>query len=170
MRPRADEILHSVIATYEEYVLPEVRDPFARSVALTTANLLRHVNLRIQHEGPALAADNAELRALLAVVRSFLHDVGGEGDVTSLLVDLDAIGDARTTGPAAYPTLTDLIDDATDLRWLLQRAIRLLEGRRAELEPNPAYGPLRRDIRRYLRASLEREGALVVPAFTGERR
>jgi hypothetical protein len=166
MRPRADEILHSVIATYEEYIVPEVDEPFAKSLAATIANLLRHVQLRIEHEGPILFTDNAEIRDVLSTVRAYCEEVAVLDDLGD---DIAKTLDASTRDPGAYPTLHAVVDEATELRWALQRAIRALEERREALD-GERYREIRTAIRRYLRASIEREAALIVPAFTGERR
>ena len=61
MRPRADEVLTSVIATIDEYIAPDLTSPFAKSLVLTVKNLLNHVKLRVEREGPALFEDNREL-------------------------------------------------------------------------------------------------------------
>jgi hypothetical protein len=169
MRPRADEILRSVVATFDEYVAPDVNDPFAKSLALTMSNLMRNVALRIDQEGQALFDDNRQLREVLADVRSYLEaSPGGRFDPQA-----KEISDALTRehyGPGVYPSLALVTDEATDLRWALQHAIRALESARPELGEQQEYRALREEIRRYLRASLEREMAFIVPAFTGERR
>jgi hypothetical protein len=169
MRPRADEMLRSVIATFDEYVAPDVSDPFAKSLALTISNLMRNVALRIDQEGQSLFDDNREVRAVLEGVHSYFETaVGGRFDAQA-----KEIADALTRehyGPGVYPSLALVTEEATDLRWALQHAIRALESARPDLGAQPDYQELRRGIRRYLRASLEREMPFIVPAFTGERR
>jgi hypothetical protein len=169
MRPRADEILRSVVATFDTYIAPEVRDPFAQSLALTLSNLMRNVALRIGLEGQALFDDNAQLRGVLEHIRVY---VDGRLD-DRFAACTKEIGEALRRehyGPGVYPSLALVTEEATDLRWTLQHAIRELEAARPELGEEPEYEELRREIRRYLRASLEREMAFTVPAFTGERR
>lgn len=174
MRPRADEILRSVVATYEEYILPEVSEPFARSIALTLANLMRHVALRIEQEGPDLDADNEELRQLLSRLHRYCCSAGEDrlADLERWIADVSTPAGVSTPGAPgpAYRNLADLIDEATELRWVLQKGIRLLESLRPELGGSPEYEEIRSAIRRYLKSSLAREMALIVPAFTGERR
>jgi hypothetical protein len=66
--------------------------------------------------------------------------------------------------------MRELRDEATELGWALQRAIRALNDAAPTIATIDGYADLRLTIRRHLRRSLEREGSLIVPAFTGERR
>lgn len=171
MRPRADEIVNSVVRTYEQYVLPEVDEPYARSLGVTIANLLRLVKLRIEQEGPLAYADNHDLRGTLAEVADYLGSEPGlrERFATSL-EEIDAVLHRRFRSAEEYPTLASVDDEATALRWPLQRVIRALDAAKADLGGHAAYDAIRVRIRQYLRRSIEREGQLIMPAFTGERR
>jgi len=169
MRPRADEVLHSVIATFDEYVAPDVTEPFAKSLTLTLSNLMRNVALRIEHEGQALFDDNQQLREVLDHVRGYV-EASATSRFDSVAKEIADALERVHVGPGVYPSLELMTDEATDLRWALQHSIRALEAARPEFGEAPEYKELRVRIRRYLRASLEREMGLVVPAFTGERR
>jgi len=168
VRPRADEIMASVVATFEEYIVPEVDEPFAQSIALTLSNLMRLVRLRIQQEGPMLHADNVDLRATLAEVGSYMR--GADGRFAELVVEIDDVLAAPNMPVDEYPTLAWMDDQATTLRWILQRALEALDAARADIGTNDDYATIRQRIRQYLRRSVEREGAVILPAFTGERR
>lgn len=171
MRPRADEIVQSIVRTYEEYVLPEVEEPYARSLGLTIANLLRLVKLRIEQEGPLLYEDNRDLRETLAEVADYLSSAQPIRDrFSESLEEIQEVLRRQFRADGAYPTLESVDAEATALRWPLVRAIRVLEGDRAELGQQEDYQSVRARIRQYLRRSIEREGNLIVPAFTGERR
>jgi hypothetical protein len=171
MRPRTDEIVSSIVRTYEDYVLPEVEEPYARSLALTLANLLRLVKLRIEQEGPMLFADNQDLRETLAVVAAYL---GSEPELNARFAgcrdEIEAVLQREFRRMDEYPTLQSVDEEAAELRWPLQHAIRALETARGDLGASEGYQSVRERIRQYLRRSIERDGNLIIPAFTGERR
>jgi len=160
MRPRADEVLHSAIWSYDTYVVPEVEEPFAKSIALTVGNLLRHVNARLEHEGQAIFDDITEMRACLAATRSFVAEIPPGRDHGTL------------------PSLSDRIDqslllitnEALALRGILDEVIRALQASRKALGDSSTYGGLRRQIRRCLRHQLERQKVWDSDALSGERR
>lgn len=164
MRPSADEILRSVIGSFDEYIVPEVTEPFARSMALTISNLLRHVALRIEHEASLLLAEVGELRTLLGEICLFVSGTGAAAGGAAFERLQDDINGALAIAGG------DISAEADRLGWLLQQSIRTLEAARPAFTEDDEYAEMRRGIRRYLRRSLEREGSLIVPAFTGERR
>ena len=165
MRPNAVEILRSIGATFDEYLLPEISEPFAHSLALTVSNLLRHVTLRLEQEGRVLVAEIEDLRAVLSQARAFAASAG----MPEVASEIEAVC-AEEPASRCYVEIQDLEREVTGLRWALQHAIRALEQGRTGFEAREGYGELRIAIRQHLRRSLEREGGLVVPAFTGERR
>jgi hypothetical protein len=166
MRPSAEEIVRSVAATFDEYLLPEIEEPFARSLALTVSNLLRHVAVRIEHEGPMLVAEIADLRTVLGEIRAFAAANQG---CDTVLAQVDAVCD-KSPPDGSYVGIRRLHDEAGELGWALQGAIRALDETAPTIATIDSYADLRLSIRRHLRRSLEREGSLIVPAFTGERR
>jgi hypothetical protein len=161
LRPRSDEILRSVLWSFEEFIAPELSDPYAVSVGHTITNLLRHLALRVELEPPALFAGNSELRALLADIAGYARAAGPE----ELADDLE-----RTLGatPASeYPSASRLVDDALALRAALDRAIRSLQAAPSESEE---YQALRARVRDWIGRALAREAEWIVPAFSGIRR
>lgn len=168
MRPRADEIMASILASFEEYIVPEVEEPFAQSVTLTLSNLMRLVKLRIEQEGPMLHADNVDIRDTLATVRAYLaeHPSG----VEAIVREIDEALAAPALPTDDYPTLAWMSAQSTRLRWALQHALEALEGSAGDRRGEERYDAVRTSIRHYLRRSVEREGAVIIPAFTGERR
>jgi hypothetical protein len=161
LRPRADEILRSVLWSFEEFVAPDLRDPYAISVGHTIVNLLRHLALRVELEPPALFTENAELRELLTAITAYARAVGLAG----LVEDVEA---ALAAAPASeYPSASHLGDDALILRGALARAIRALQAAQSE---NDDYVALRARIRAWIGRQLEREAEWIVPAFSGIRR
>lgn len=162
LRPRSDEILASVLWSFEEFIAPELSDPYAVSVGHTITNLLRHLALRVELEPPALFAGNAELRGLLAGIAGYAR----AGDLTELASDLETTLAAAT--PASdYPSVSRLTDDALALRAALDRAIRALQAAPSESEE---YLEVRARIREWIGRALAREAEWIVPAFSGIRR
>jgi len=152
VRPRADEVLDSVIWTFDTYIAPEVHEPYASSRTLTLAQLLRHVRARIRGEGDALWEDNRELRQLLAELQG--------GLAPALSADVAQTLSASLRPPDVYPSLLRLTEEATALRGALDRILRAL----------PDDAPERQRIRSYLGAQLTRQQPWLVDAFDGPRR
>jgi hypothetical protein len=163
MRPRADEIVHSITWTFDRYISPELNDPFAQSLALSIGYLLRSVEQRIRHEGPALWECNRAIRGPLGLVRKLIagsSEARAESVFTDLLDEIDAALGKEFRSPEDYPTLESLADEAAGLRWPLTHAIEALQ---QHPEPFDAaeYTRARSEIRDYLKLQLEREAAYV---------
>lgn len=144
LNPTSRDLLRAAIATMEELILPQLEGPHARSAAKNINLLLTHVIHRLEHEGPSLAEDNTEKRAVL----SALTDRIG---ATELRTRLDAI-------PAAgsYVTIEDLASEAGQLRQLAIDA-SLHVHRACEERAAVVLAPLRAQ----LRAQLDRDVAAV---------
>ena len=151
IRPDVDDVLASVIDTFDRYIAPEVHDEYAASLCLTVSQLLRSVRVRVAVEGAALHEDNQELRQLLVS----LHDEVPP----SLGAQIDQVVGASTAGD--YVGVVRLQDDATALRAVLVACIDVI--------PDVEH-PARRAIRTYLQHQLERQQPWLVDAFTGDRR
>jgi hypothetical protein len=95
LRPTLDEVLGNVIESFETWLVPEITEPYALSVAQTVGNLLRHVRARAGFEPEALWHDNADLRQVL-----------------------DGLGVAAPPPLAdqCYPGLEVLVNEAMELR------------------------------------------------------
>jgi len=162
LRPRSDEILRSVLWSFEEFIVPELSDPYAISVGHTITNLLRHLALRVELEPPALFAGNVELRELLADVAGYARADG----LTELAEDLETT--LAAAAPASeYPSMSRLTDDALALRGALDRSIRALQAAPSDSDD---YVELRARIREWIGRALAREAEWIVPAFSGIRR
>jgi hypothetical protein len=162
LRPRSDEILRSVLWSFEEFIVPELSDPYAISVGHTITNLLRHLALRVELEPPALFAGNAELREVLAAIAAYARAAGLAGLADDLERTLEA-----TTSASDYPSISRLTDDALALRGALDGAILALQAAPSE---SAEYVELRRRIREWIGRALDREAEWIVPAFSGVRR
>lgn len=164
MRPRTDEIVRSIAWTFDRYIVPDLSDPFACSLALSIGYLLRNVEQRLREEGPALWADNREIRDTLRSVRALIKATPAavERDrFASVLSEIDTVLGRQFRSPEDYPTLESVADEAAALRWPLVHAIEAL---RAEPSPfDPAeYQRVREEIRSYLKHQLERESRHVM--------
>lgn len=171
MRPRTDEILKSVLWTFDEWIVPDVTTPYAKSQTLTMGNLMRHVILRVELEGDLLFEDNRDLRDVLA--RSGEYIDGLEPGSDALRKAGSEITEALAKsfhGGDVYPSVARLIEEATALRWALSHAIETLQGVRDTLAGDAAYTQARQSIRDYLGRQLDREGQMIEPAFTADRR
>ena len=163
MRPRADEIVHSIAWTFDSYIAPDLTDPFAKSLALSISYLLRHVEQRIRHEGPALYADNQEIRGVLSSVQALLHNtpvVLSQAPFVDLSREIETALTRNARSPDEYPTLESLTNEATELRWALVHAIDALDKNKPLFAPSD-YQKVRDRIRTYLRHQLEREATHV---------
>jgi hypothetical protein len=149
MHPGVDEALESIVEAVERDIAPHVQDEYAASMCRTVAQMLRSVRVRVAEEPAALAADNSELRELLAAHADRHPDRAA----------LDAA--VRASAERSAPTLADLQADAESLRAALTAVI--------ETVPD-STDPARKAAREYLRHSLERERPWMVDAFTGPRR
>ncbi|MBI1179426.1 MAG: hypothetical protein GC201_02645 [Alphaproteobacteria bacterium] len=171
MRPRTDEILRSVLWTFDEWIVPEATTPFAKSLTLTMGNLLRHVTLRVELEGDLLFEDNRELRAVLGRVADYAERATVEqlalGD---LCMHLNVVLGRTFWGGDVYPSVARLVEEAMALRGALSDALRVFLARRDVLRDDAGYQVLRREIRDYLGRQLQREGQMIEPAFTADRR
>jgi hypothetical protein len=152
--PDVDDLLASILDTFERYVAPAVDDEYAVSLCLTIGQLLRSVRARIAHEGDALAADNAELRTLLHELRPVLD---GATPAATALTEVDT----RALAPDQYVDPGLLRAESARLRGLLVTCIEALPDREQ---------PERAAIREYLRHHLDRQRPWLVDAFTGPRR
>lgn len=163
MRPRADEIVHSIAWTFDKYIAPDLSAPFSKSLALSIGYLLRNVAQRIRQEGPALWADNREIRDPLRSVQALVQNTPAARTQPALALLVQEIQSALSKeyrGPDDYPTLESLADEATALRWPLAHAIGALQKHPALFKP-AEYQRVRDEIRTYLKHQLEREAAHV---------
>ena len=169
MRPRADEVMQSIISTYDEHILQNVQGDLPKSLALTVSNLLRHVALRMEREGPALVEDNAELCEVLGKIGIYISSLKPAPD--SLRQLQSAIHDAANATPVnGYVGLVALTEEAEKLRTLLDNALKALQEQRSTLGDSAEYQAVRNRIRDYLNHQNKRESQWIREAFTIERR
>ncbi|WP_051071293.1 hypothetical protein [Ilumatobacter coccineus] len=152
--PTTDEVLGSILWTFENQITPAIDDDFAVSAARTVTNLLRHVRARVQLEGKGLAEDNAELRAVLGAVQ--IHPEVGP------LMEVAAVLDAPPVAPEPWPSVEALVDEAERLRLALDAVVRSgVVGSDASLAAR---------VDGYMARHLGREAQWAVDPFIGDRR
>lgn len=149
IKPGSDEILSSVIATVEAEIAPLLEDDdYAASLCRSIAQLLRHVQVRVEEEVPALSEDNAELRSLL-------DSLSEDPSVAAVVGSLPAAPVAR------YAARRELEQEALALRAALVAAV--------EAHPDDE-GPVRHAARAYIGNQLRRQLPWQQDAYTGPRR
>ncbi len=173
MRPRADEVLKSALWTFDEYIAPEVTEPFAKSLTFTVGNLMRNVLARIEHEGQALFDDNRETRAVLDEIRTWIENTPAAAERSDLVVVAQGITEEqgqRYWTPDEYPSLAKVTEESLALRALLVAAIAALQAAKQDLGADAGYLATRRSIRRCIKHQLEREAVWSTEALEGPRR
>ena len=168
MRPSAAEVMKTIIWTFDEIIMPDPTSAKAQSEMLTVSNLLRHVLLRMEQEGPALLEENMQLRCLLADIVSFAQDKA----------ELGAIADRITRDLGQLPpidcgplrTVLVLSEESDLLGWTLTAAIEAMHAVRDRYRNDRRYAKLREAIMGYLDNQLAREAAWIDPAFIRGRR
>ena len=141
MRPRGDELIRSARWTLEHEVEPHVDDALALSYLRSVRAVLFQAEERSRVEWPLLAQERADLRALLAVLRSAAPP---------------ALADALDRAEAA-----DREPEPDDLPSLADRVARIREAASVavvELEQIPA------ELRQYLSRQIARDLACLPPS------
>lgn len=153
MAPRIQDVMQSVLWTYHAWLAPSIDEPYAQSLSVTTELMLRHLQARIEHEGPTLWEDNADLRSVLTTIRAA---------VPAMVDEIDAVLAREFRATDAYPTVDSLVDEAEALRVVLSHAIGRLWA-----DDDPEAHDL---VRAYLSRQMMREGKWMAEVFVGEAR
>lgn len=148
LNPTCPDLLRAAIANMDELVLPQLEGPHARSAAKNITLLLTHVIYRLEHEGRALAADNAEKRGVLTALT---EQVGA----AELRTRLDAVPCA-----GSYVAIEELADEATQLRQIAVDASLYVHRNRDAIGAEETAALLA-PLRTQLRTQLDRDGAAV---------
>lgn len=168
MRMRTDEVINSVLWTHERYILPNLSDEYAHSLALTTSNLLRHVALRIELEYELMTDEREDLLAVLAEARSFAATLDACPPALAA-----AVQESRGPDGAGEREQRALFTLADRLELLWQRLNDLLvalQVSRSAIGHLEGYRHLREQLLACLGRQLDREKLTIDGAFTGERR
>ena len=126
MRPRADEVLNSVIWSFDTYITPELEEPFNHSLALTIGNMLRNVLERIESEGQSLFDSNRELESVLLTAKNYINkntDASKNNELKILPARIEEAIEKQFWTEEEYPSLERVTEKATLLRASLVEGI-----------------------------------------------
>ena len=168
--PSTAHLLRCVAFTMDTLVKPDPAGKGAASALATATHLIRYAGLRLEKEGPLLAADIGALRVLLPQLDAYLASLGPtEPGIDTARADL-ARGVSSNAAPVQERTdLATLVEVAGALREALYRTLRFLQGDLRQRRKDEAdYQRVRGLIREYLAGDLEREASLIEPAFRGQ--
>lgn len=165
--PSAIDVLFSVEKSLQQVVRPRLQGTTEQSCVASIDHLLRHVALRLEREGQLCLDDIAGMRSVLTEARAFCRRVG-TADALACGVAVEKLLTRPARDPALYLTLEAVAAEASDYRRALQQLLDYLVAVRAELGSSAEYLALRAAIRRFFAAEIEREGALIDPAFDGK--
>ena len=163
--PTSVDVLRCVERTLETVIAPALTGTAERSAAATMGHLLRHVALRIEHEGRILSEEIAILHQALAEVRTYLGDAYSQDAEASQLRAALAQQLAPVTQSPSYRSVASLADEVTALRQRVCDALAFIHSRDPELQ-----GPARavyESLKRYVAWELEQEAQIIDPAFEG---
>ena len=125
MRPSSKEIIRGISWVLDKRVAPHATEAWAASSLRSISGLLKHLAVRVELEGPLLAEDNADLRALLADALPRLA-----GDTPGALNDeVTATLERQWREPEAYPTIASLEEENEALNAHLERLIHVVNAR-----------------------------------------
>ncbi len=173
MRPRADEVLNSVIWSFDTYITPELEEPFNHSLALTIGNMLRNVLERIESEGQSLFDSNRELESVLLTAKNYINkntDASKNNELKILPARIEEAIEKQFWTEEEYPSLERVTEKATLLRASLVEVIEGLQNAKNDLGEDAEYKELRVQIRHYLKNQLAREAKWSTEALQGLRR
>lgn len=163
--PTSSDLLRCVERTLQTVIVPTLTGTAERSAARTIEHLLRHVVLRIEHEGRIFSAEIDLLRPLLERARNvFDQDFAGVAEAAAARTAV-----AAALSPAAptrgYRDVASLAAEVTLLRQGVCDALRLIQRHEATLS---APGKdLYAALKRYVAWELDNEAQLIDPAFEG---
>lgn len=157
MNPSAPDLVRALAATIETELLPTLdASSWPASNLRSCLALLHFLEKRVEAEGPALFAENAELRQLLGeAAASQAADDALKADISDAL--------ARHRERAPYPSIGELAAENDAYRTLIERVVaRSQADRRAT---GAARGELDDRIRAYLLAMAQRDFTMMAPAL-----
>lgn len=166
--PTASDILRCIDHTLQDASDPDLPRMSVRSALATCRHLVRHVDLRLQHETAMLRDDIDKTAALLERVKAYLDHAAG--------VDLPGLRDrigATLAAHAGVPTtgadgMATVRSRALALREQVHVVLAGLQRQSAPVKADEGYREIRRLIREYIAYELTQEARLVQPAFAGK--
>ncbi|HKT73174.1 MAG TPA: hypothetical protein VJQ47_09805 [Steroidobacteraceae bacterium] len=167
LRPTSIDVLRCIGRTLDTMIVPALNGVAERSAAATIGHLLRHVTLRIEHEGRILHDEIVMLRPLLAQARDYLQARGaGDPEATRVGASVErALSATAPTSSGEYRDVGSLADEVWALRQGVTDALQYVLARKSG--GADATAKLHDAIETYMAWQLERESELIDPAFEG---
>lgn len=163
--PTSVDLLRCIEHTLATVIAPRLTGTEERSAAATIGHLLRHVVLRIQHEGTILLEDLEALHRLLTQVKGFLElNCANYEHAVSLRTEI-ATHLGRAAQSSGYRDVPSLAAEVHAMRELVSNVLTFLQGRVDE--PAGPTAEIYDALKRYAAWQVEQEARLIDPAFEG---
>jgi hypothetical protein len=167
LRPTSVDVLRCIGRTLETVIVPVLDGVAERSAAATIGHLLRHVTLRIEHEGRILHDEIAMLRPLLAQARDHLQTrASSEPEAARVATSIErALSATSAANPSEYRDVGSLADEVWLLRQGVSDALGFVQAQKSD--GTDATAKLHQAIKTYIAWQLARESEMIDPAFEG---
>jgi len=163
--PTSVDVLRCVERTLETVIAPTLTGTEPRSAAATMGHLIRHVVLRIEHEGQMLFDDIGVLRPLLMQVESYLKGrPADDGEAARVREGIAAVL-ARPPSSTGYRDVASLAAEVSALRQSVCDALAFVQAQKPD-GTGPAAA-VHEALKRYIAWEIEQESQLIDPAFEG---
>ena len=166
MRPTINDILSSVLWTFERKIMPSLEGDDARSAAFTVRNLISYCINSSKFERENLLTDRAELALLLRAISDLFKNAASSFGEAAKITSLCALALA----PVQESDDDPLVVEVAAMTASLDAILSLLQREAGHLSGVEGYSKLRSEIRDYLTRQLDRQGAIISESFTGPRR
>ncbi|MFV0463068.1 MAG: hypothetical protein ACK5MP_07750 [Nostocoides sp.] len=161
MRPTTDQLLASLQSSLADMVVPHVEDRWARYVCNAMDLVLEHLRRRAELEGPALAADDADMRSVLASLAALTGEQQTPSTAGSDWADLATVVSCEVP-PPADDTLAAETATNEQLRSQIIEVIRWADRQRPD---NPDLEPVFDQLGHLVRRQVHRTEPIVEPLY-----
>jgi hypothetical protein len=161
--PTSVDVLRCVERTLETVIAPTLTSTAERSAAATMGHLIRHVILRIEHEGQMLFDDIGVLRPLLLQVEDYLKErPAGDAEAARVRGRIAAL----LAGPpkSGYRDVASLAEEVSALRQGVCDSLSYIQTQKSGDLPAASVNEA---LRRYIAWEIEQEAQIIDPAFEG---
>jgi hypothetical protein len=165
LRPTSIDVLRSISWTLDSVIAPALTGVAERSAAATVGHLLRHVSLRIEHEGRLLHLEIEKVRPLLAQVDAYLSTLPPDDTEATRLRVLIKSTRARPQSPNGYRSVENLADEVWALRQSVSDALAFIQMRESDGADSAAA--VHAALTTYIAWQIQQEAQLIDPAFEG---
>jgi hypothetical protein len=163
--PTSIDILRCCERTLETVIAPTLPSTGERSAAATIGHMLRHVVLRLEHEGQMLFDEIGMLRPLLAQVNTYLGGKSaGDAEATRVRAAV-AAALAHPVKNEGYRSVANLADEVIALRQGACDALAYVQ--KQKLDPGSAAATIQEALNKYISWEVEQEAKIIDAAFEG---